>query len=147
MLVIDGSTILTEANRDRLIVGLIHTLTWEYDSFSCDRHLMKKSLIFERIYDSIERRKVHDLIIHEFFLEFSEGNARLFAEDFNKFSTSDSNARFSHREGNIRDKKYIGAISFDERCRSYKFFLTLQMFAREKCNNFVTIVYNEVCKS
>ena len=59
MLIIDGSTVLTEGDRDRILTRSILTLTWEYETLSGDRELVDESLILERIDDTIEGSEIH----------------------------------------------------------------------------------------
>ncbi len=57
--VIDGTTVLTEANSDSIFLVRVIALAWEYHTFSGDSHLMDKSLITKGINDAVECCKVH----------------------------------------------------------------------------------------
>jgi hypothetical protein len=57
--IIYSTTVLTEGDRDGIIRCSIFTLTWEYETLSCDREFMDESLILERIDDTIEGSEIH----------------------------------------------------------------------------------------
>ena len=96
--VIDSTTILTEADRDSIILLRMITLAWEYYTFSCDRHLVDESFIAESINDTVERREVHTVVsfANELFLEIREGDASEFPELFDEALAREGNTRNRH---------------------------------------------------
>ena len=97
--IMDGATILTEADRDGIISLCMITLAGEYHSFSGDRHLVNESLISEGIDDTIERCEIHPVVslANKLFLQICEGDAGGLPEFFDETFARQSDARDSHR--------------------------------------------------
>jgi hypothetical protein len=94
--IIDRTTVLTEADRDSISVSGILTLTWEYDTLSCDRHLMDESLITKCIDDTIERREIHMSTRDERFFEIRKSHTRRLLEFLYEAATRHGDTRSRH---------------------------------------------------
>jgi hypothetical protein len=95
--IVDGSTVLTEADRDRIIWSTIGTLTGEYESLSCDRSLVDQSLSLECIDDTIEGGEIHpgfSFFPDEFLSEVREGDTAPLSEEFDKSFSGFGDTRF-----------------------------------------------------
>lgn len=109
MSIIDCTTILTETDRYGIIFFGMITLAAEYDTFSCDGHLMDEPFVTKDVNDTIECREVHTIVSFpdEFFFEICESDTSGFSELFDEAFTRESDARDRHIERDEGAKKFF----------------------------------------
>jgi hypothetical protein len=98
--IIYSTTVLTERDRDSIILCPIFTLTWEYETLSCDREFMDESLIFECIDDTIESSEIHpglSLLPDEILSEVGECDTRAHREDLDEALALFCDTRVRHK--------------------------------------------------
>ena len=86
VLIIYCAAVFTEGDSDSIMWCCVSTLTWEYEAFSGNSHLVDKSLILERIDDTIEGCEIHTAVslADEFLFEISKSNTWTLAECFDE---------------------------------------------------------------
>jgi hypothetical protein len=102
--IIYSSAVLTESDRNSIIRCSIFTLTREYETFSCDRELVDKSLIFERVNDTIEGSEIHpwlSLLPDKILFKIGEGDTRAHTEDLYEAFALFCDTRVRHEDGRL----------------------------------------------
>lgn len=100
--IIYSTTVLTESDRDSIILCPIFTLTWEYEALSGDREFMDESLVLERIDDTIEGSEIHprlSLLPDKILFEVGEGDTWTYTEDLDETLALFCDTGVRHRVG------------------------------------------------
>jgi hypothetical protein len=100
--IVYGTTVLTESDRNSIILCPIFTLTREYETLSRDREFMDESLVLECIDDTVEGSEIHprlSLLPDKILLEVGEGDTRAHTEDLDEALALFCDTRVRHRVG------------------------------------------------
>lgn len=107
--IIYSTTVLTEGDRDSIVLCPIFTLTWEYETLSGDRELMDKSLIFECIDDTVEGSEIHprlSLLPDKILFEVGEGDTRAHTEDLDEALALFCDTRVRHDDSRLINRNW-----------------------------------------